>query len=115
MRRQNLSSRRNSFPDSYVVPSAAKGLESLKMEVANEIAFGRETGVSNINAGNYDQALSQLKSEAVQDLGLSDKVQSVGWGNMPARECGAVGGRMGGKIGGNMVKRMIEIAEKSMQ
>jgi len=115
MRRNDFFSRRKGFTDDYVIPSAGASLESLKMEVANELAFGQETGVGAVNSGNYKQALEQMKMEAAQELGLDSRIQSVGWGNMTARECGAVGGRIGGKIGGNMVKKLIEIAESNLQ
>ncbi|MGI5839727.1 MAG: small, acid-soluble spore protein, alpha/beta type [bacterium] len=115
MRRNDLFSRRKGFADNYVIPTAAPGLESLKMEVANELAFGQEAGIGAVNTGNYKQALERVKMEAAQELGLDSKVQSVGWGNMTARECGAIGGRIGGKIGGNMVRKLIQIAESNLQ
>lgn len=115
MRRNDFFSRRKGFTDEYVVPTAAPRLESLKMEVANELAFGQEAGVGAVNSGNYKQALERMKMEAAQELGLDSRIQSVGWGNMTSRECGAVGGRIGGKIGGNMVRKLIEIAESNLQ
>ncbi len=52
----------------------------------------------------------RLKYEVAEELGLLDDVQIRGWGDMPSRECGAVGGR----IGGNMVKVMIRHAEQEL-
>ncbi|HEX3015056.1 MAG TPA: small, acid-soluble spore protein, alpha/beta type [Desulfobacteria bacterium] len=54
--------------------------------------------------------LDQFKYEVAGELGLTDKIQTVGWENMTSRECG----RIGGRIGGNMVKAMIRRAEQSM-
>ena len=54
--------------------------------------------------------LDQFKWEVADELGLSSKIKSEGWGNMTSRECGHVGGR----IGGSMVKTMIRRAKDSL-
>lgn len=54
--------------------------------------------------------LDQFKYEVAEELGLTNKIQTVGWENMTSRECGYVGGR----IGGSMVKAMIRRAEEAM-
>lgn len=54
--------------------------------------------------------LDQFKYEIAEELGMTNKIQTVGWENMTSRECGRVGGR----IGGNMVKAMIRRAEEAM-
>jgi hypothetical protein len=54
--------------------------------------------------------LEQFKWEVADELGLSSKIKSEGWGNMTSRECGHVGGR----IGGSMVKTMIRRAKDSL-
>ncbi|MDD3894211.1 MAG: alpha/beta-type small acid-soluble spore protein [Syntrophomonadaceae bacterium] len=54
--------------------------------------------------------LEQFKWEIADELGLSSKIISQGWGNMTSRECGHVGGR----IGGSMVKAMIRRAKDSL-
>ena len=50
------------------------------------------------------QQLDQFKYEIASELGLN--VQSGYWGDLPARQCGAVGGQM--------VRRMIQIAEQQL-
>lgn len=55
-----------------------------------------------------------MKYEVADELGLLDKIKTVGWGNMTSRECGKIGGQLGGRLGGQMVKRMIEYAEDHM-
>jgi hypothetical protein len=55
-----------------------------------------------------------MKYEIADELGLTGKIQTVGWGDMTSRECGRIGGRIGGRLGGQMVKRMIEYAEEGM-
>ncbi len=57
-----------------------------------------------------DQVLDRFKWEVADELGLTGKIQEKGWGDMPSRDCGAVGGR----IGGNMVRVMIRYAEESL-
>ena len=53
-----------------------------------------------------EPALDRFKYEVAEDLGLRDDIQGRGWENMTTREVG--------KIGGNMVRRMIERAERNM-
>ena len=45
-------------------------------------------------------------------MGLDQKVRSLGWAEMPSRDCGTIGGNLGGQIGGQMVRRMIALAEE---
>jgi len=53
-----------------------------------------------------EPALDRFKYEVADDLGLRDDIRNRGWGEMTTREVG--------KVGGNMVRRMIERAEKDM-
>lgn len=53
-----------------------------------------------------EQALENLKNEIASELGLTQKIQSVGYANMSPYEVG--------QIGGQMVKRMIEMVENQM-
>ncbi|MHB0884574.1 MAG: small, acid-soluble spore protein, alpha/beta type [Bacillota bacterium] len=57
-----------------------------------------------------DDVLDRFKYEIADEIGLLNKIESVGWPEIPSRECG----RVGGKIGGNMVKVMIRYAEQSL-
>lgn len=61
----------------------------------------RETVVPQAEA-----AMDDFKYEVAAELGLLDKIKSVGWGEMTTREAGA--------IGGHMVRKMIEAAEESL-
>jgi len=66
---------------------------------------------SRNNSGILPQSvLEQFKWEVADELGLSSKIETQGWGNMTSRECGHVGGR----IGGSMVKTMIRRAKESL-
>ncbi len=96
-----------------LVPQAASFLDQLKLETANEIGLPTY-GASRISQENYQQILDQLKYEIAGELGLLPEIQNGYWGDVPARLCGAVGGKMGGKIGGNMVRRMIQFAEQNL-
>lgn len=51
-------------------------------------------------------ALDRFKEEVAEDLGLADKVRTIGWGDMTSRECG--------RVGGQMVRRMLKFAERKM-
>jgi hypothetical protein len=82
------------------------------MEVANE-TLGRDMK-QNVTEDNYEKLLEKKKYEVAQDLGLSSKIENVGWENMTTKEVGKIGGHVGGKIGGNMVKELIEAAESQM-
>lgn len=57
-----------------------------------------------------DDVLDRFKYEVSQELGLMDRVNTVGWPDMTARECG----RVGGKIGGRMVRILIRRAEEAL-
>jgi len=81
----------------------------LKYEVAQELGLLGGGGEDELRAN-----LDRRKWEVAEELGLGDKIRTVGWGNMTSRECGLIGGHLGGHIGGQMVKRMIELAETLM-
>lgn len=87
-------------------------LEKLKLRVANE-TLGREMN-TEISADNYERVLDSKKLEAAEELGLKEKIHTVGWKNMTSGEVGKIGGRVGGHIGGQMVKKLIEMAESQM-
>ncbi|PSR34655.1 MAG: acid-soluble spore protein [Sulfobacillus benefaciens] len=50
-------------------------------------------------------ALDQFKYEVARDMGIQIPEDNY-WGDIPARECGAVGG--------HMVRKMIEMAEQTL-
>lgn len=54
--------------------------------------------------------LDAFKYEVASELGLTDQIANLGWGNMTSNSCGRVGGR----IGGRMVKVMIKFAESAL-
>lgn len=95
-----------------LVPQAASVLDRFKLEIANE--WLPTYGAPRITPDNYHAILQRMKYEIAGELGLLPQIQNGYWGNVPARLCGAVGGRMGGKIGGNMVRRMIQFAEQGL-
>lgn len=97
----------NQNNNDVLVPQAASALDQFKFEVANELGL-------TVNPQNYRQVLDNMKYEIASELGLTPQIRNGYWGDLPAKACGAVGGRIGGKIGGNMVKRMIQYAEQNM-
>ena len=52
------------------------------------------------------RALDQFKYEVASEMGLGPATQDGYWGEIPSRDCGAVGG--------HMVRRMIQIAEQQL-
>lgn len=52
-----------------------------------------------------EKALDQFKYELAHELGISGADDGY-WGDVPARQCGAVGG--------HMVRKMIEMAEQQL-
>ncbi|KLU66494.1 MULTISPECIES: alpha/beta-type small acid-soluble spore protein [Desulfosporosinus] len=53
-----------------------------------------------------ESQLDKLKWEVAEELQLDDDIEDKGFANMTTREVG--------QIGGNMVKKMINFAEKEM-
>lgn len=53
-----------------------------------------------------ENAMETFKNEIATELGLDQRIQSVGYPNMTPREVG--------QIGGQMVRRMIELVEGNM-
>lgn len=53
-----------------------------------------------------NQVLDRFKYEVASELGILNQVQSQGWENMTTREVG--------KVGGEMVKRMLQEAERTL-
>lgn len=51
-------------------------------------------------------ALNSLKYEIARDIGLSAQTEDKYWGEIPSRDCGAVGG--------HMVRRMVRFAEDQL-
>lgn len=58
------------------------------------------------NVPEANEALDRFKYEVARELGLDDDIERKGWANMTTRDVG--------KIGGNMVRRMVEFAERNM-
>ena len=52
------------------------------------------------------QVMNQFKYEVATELGINPEYKTGYWGNIPSRECGAVGG--------HMVRRMRAAAQQSL-
>lgn len=92
-----------------LVPEVEQALELLKMDIARELGL-----VDGSSGSTLESALEKYKHEIACELGIDSFVKQKGWQNASSDMCGAVGSRMGGRIGGNMVKQMIEMAEKEL-
>jgi hypothetical protein len=99
-----------------LVPIARAALDQLKFTVIREIGVAKNpaTASSAADPRNYSHVLDRFKWHIAEELGLDQKVRSLGWADMPSRECGSVGGHLGGQIGGQMVRRMIALAEERL-
>ncbi len=61
----------------------------------------KEALLSGANRRNALTALSReerMKYEIAQELGLLDKVRSVGWAGLTAKETGRIGGLVGRRL-----------------
>jgi small acid-soluble spore protein A (major alpha-type SASP) len=69
------------------------------------MAQGNQTD-NRVLVSGAEKALERFKYEIASELGLGNQVRNGYWGDIPARQCGAVGGAM--------VKRMIALAEQQL-
>ncbi|MGQ9511923.1 small, acid-soluble spore protein, alpha/beta type [Thermodesulfitimonas sp.] len=58
-----------------------------------------------------EAVLDRFKYEVAAELGLTSQIEDGYWGNIVAKDCG----RVGGKIGGQMVRVMIRDAEEALR
>lgn len=93
--------------NNVLVPGAEQALDRFKRQVVSEMGVPADPQ-------NYTRWLDSAKYQVANQLGLGPQVADGYWGEIPARDCGSVGGRIGGKIGGQMVKRMIALAEQQL-
>ena len=68
------------------------------------MARGSHTG-NRALVQDASSALDQFKYEVARELGIQG-VEDGYWGDLPSRQCGAVGG--------HMVRKMIEMAEQQL-
>lgn len=54
-----------------------------------------------------ENALDRMKFEVASELGIAERVRSTGWSTMTSADCG--------RVGGQMVKKMIEQYESTLQ
>jgi len=57
-----------------------------------------------------ERVRDRFKYEVAEELNLLDTIAEKGWGDMPTRDLG----RIGGTIGGNMVRVLIRQAEQQL-
>jgi hypothetical protein len=54
-----------------------------------------------------ENALDRMKLEVASELGIAERVRSNGWATMTSADCG--------RVGGQMVKKMIQQYESTLQ
>lgn len=52
------------------------------------------------------QAMSQLKQDLAEDMGLWELVKEEGWGALAAKDCGRIGGRMSSQLSPNLLRKI---------
>ncbi|NLK07849.1 MAG: small, acid-soluble spore protein, alpha/beta type [Firmicutes bacterium] len=52
------------------------------------------------------QAMERLKKDLLVELGLDQCVESRGWGDISAKDCGQIGGRMSGQLSNNILRKL---------
>ena len=67
--------------------------------------MARGSGSNRILVQQAAQAMDQFKYEVASEIGVNPPADGY-WGDLPARQCGAVGG--------HMVRRMIQMAEQTL-
>lgn len=56
-------------------------------------------------------AMHELKLEMAAELGLLPRLAEYGWGGLPAKECGRIGGLIAKRVGLHRVCRLVEHGE----
>ena len=54
----------------------------------------------------YSQAMSQLKRDLAEEMGLWDLIEDKGWGFLTAKECGRIGGKMASNLSPNLIRNI---------
>lgn len=57
-----------------------------------------------------EDMLDRYKYEIADELGLTPRIQTAGWGDMTSRECGLTGGR----IGGTITRVLVRLAQEGL-
>ncbi len=56
-------------------------------------------------------AWRKYRDEVAAKLGLSDKIQHLGWDQLTAAECGQIGGKLSTVLGDNLMRKIIAAAK----
>lgn len=52
------------------------------------------------------QAMSQLKQDLAEEMGLWELVKEGGWGALAAKDCGRIGGKMSSQLSPNLLRKI---------
>lgn len=58
-----------------------------------------------------DRAMDQLKHDLIKEMGLWDLVQTEGWGALPAKDCGRIGGKMATRLSPNILRKIADMSQ----
>ena len=59
------------------------------------------------------RALERLKGDLVEEMGLGKAVENQGWGELTAKVCGSIGGKMSSKLSPNLLRKLAQGEKQS--
>ncbi len=70
--------------------------------------------VTKKNEAIRDQAMDRLKQDLAKEMGLWNLVEKDGWGALPAKDCGRIGGKMAARISPNLIRKIATEDEEAL-
>ncbi len=61
------------------------------------------------------QAMGKLKYDLAEEMGFGELVQTQGWGELSAKDCGRIGGRMASRLSVNLLRKLATMEEGEKQ
>ncbi|NMB25592.1 MAG: small, acid-soluble spore protein, alpha/beta type [Firmicutes bacterium] len=61
------------------------------------------------------QAMGKLKQDLAEEMGFGELVRTQGWGELAAKDCGRIGGRMGSRLSRNILRKLAAMEEAEKQ
>ncbi|NLA57918.1 MAG: small, acid-soluble spore protein, alpha/beta type [Firmicutes bacterium] len=55
--------------------------------------------------------MDQLKQDLIKEMGLWEQIETQGWGALPAKDCGRIGGKMSTRLSPNILRKIADSKE----
>ncbi|NMB11134.1 MAG: small, acid-soluble spore protein, alpha/beta type [Firmicutes bacterium] len=55
--------------------------------------------------------MGRLKQDLAKEMGIWELIEKGGWGNLPAKDCGRIGGKMGSRLSTNLLRKIATMDE----